>query len=120
MGANGGGGAGRITEGREKACMPAFASVMRGGKGLHCCITAASAWSSPGRIPQLCDWLWKIFGEADSGRQWNDAEADQAGLAAGGEAKEEERGKCRGDGNIGVASSGGRWKELTEGTLFPG
>ena len=99
--------------------MPAFASVMRGGKGLHCCITAASAWSSPGRIPQLCDWLWKIFGEADSGRQWNDAEADQAGLAAGGEAKEEERGKCRGDRNIGVASSGGRWKELTEGTHLP-
>ena len=117
--------AGRITEDREKACMPPSASVMCGGippflKGLHCCISAVAAWASPGRIPQLCDWCGKFSVKVDLGRQWNDAEADQAGLAAGGEAKEEEKGNCRGDRNIVVASSGGRWKELTEDTLFPG
>ena len=57
--------------------------------------------------------------KAGSGRQWNDAAADQAGLTAGGEAKEEEGGGAGGTGISVLHHRGGRWKELTEGTLFP-
>ena len=57
--------------------------------------------------------------KADSGRQWNDAEADQAGLAAGGEAKEEEGGWCRGDRSISVAPSGGQVEKADRGHFLP-